>query len=493
MICKSKLVRTHVTRNSHLWFFNIYFADYLEFETAPFQFELFDLTDRTDWNLLCLVAFRSSAKSTLMTLSYVLFSVLGVQEKKFVLILAHTQTQAKQQMKNIRGALEHNETLRRDLGPFRDETDEWGASSIVFTKLGARISVASVSEAIRGVRHLQHRPDLIIVDDPEDLQSVKTKEGRDKIYQWFKGEIMPIGSKRTRIIVIGNVLHRDCLVMRLKDEIADGITTGIYREYALVGPNGQSMWPGRFPTLASIEEERRRIGNDKSWFREYLLKIIPDEDQVVKREWIKYYDKLPDRNDPALPYRMSAIAVDPGIKSTGDPTAIVAGHLYGYGQNAKIYISPIYFNGGLDYADIIKKIKEMSLRLGEGYRCQIIVETVQAQTWIFQELQPQGWPISEFLPHGLGDKEQRLSSISPLIQNTQVEFHRGCEEIINQAVNFGLENHDDLSDALVMLVLHFTKHMGHGSTQRSPICGGEPIYDPATGDIMHLGRTPKIF
>ena len=502
-ICQNKLVRSYVTRRSHLWFFNIFFADYVEYETAPFQYEIFNLTERTDWNLLCLVAFRGSAKSTLLTLSYVLWAILGVQSKKFVLIVAQTQSQAKQHMMNIRGALEHNEVLKRTLGPFREETDTWGASTIVFTKLNARISVASVSEAIRGIKHLQHRPDLVLIDDPEDLQSARTKEGRDKIYAWFKGEIMPIGSKQTRIVVIGNVLHEHCLVMRLKQEITDNVTTGIYREYPLLRSGGESMWPGKFPALTDIETERRRIGNDKTWFREYLLQVIPDDDQVVKREWIKYYDALPE-SSPAHTYRMSASAVDPGTKNKEgtDPTAIVSGHLYGHGQDARIYISPIYFNGTLDFLDIVKKVKEMSEQLGKGRRTHVVVETVQAQTYIFQDLMHQGYPVSEFYPQRYGDKEQRLTSTTaPLIQNAQIVFHRSCEEIINQIVNFGLENHDDLCDALVMLVIYLTQFMGYGDgkTQGGPVCGGnarlfpDDRRDPDTDGALLHRRHPSKF
>ena len=45
---------------------------------------------------------------------------------------------------------------------------------------------------------------------------LKTKEGRDKIFQWLTGEIMPIGDTYTKKIFIGNLLHEDCLLMRLK-------------------------------------------------------------------------------------------------------------------------------------------------------------------------------------------------------------------------------------------------------------------------------------
>jgi len=38
------------------------------------------------------------------------------------------------------------------------------------------------------MKHMQYRPDLIICDDIEDLQSVKTKEGRDKSISGYRAK-----------------------------------------------------------------------------------------------------------------------------------------------------------------------------------------------------------------------------------------------------------------------------------------------------------------
>ena len=48
-------------------------------------------------------------------------------------------------------------------------------------KYGAMILAMSVEESNRGIRYGTHRPDLIVVDDAEDLASTQTQEGRDKI------------------------------------------------------------------------------------------------------------------------------------------------------------------------------------------------------------------------------------------------------------------------------------------------------------------------
>ncbi len=481
LILVNRAVRTAITRRSHQWFFNIYFAEYIEYETAPFQYEMFDITQREEWKLFCLVAFRGSAKTTIMTQSFVLWSILGIRQTKFAVVVAQTQSQAKQHMMNIRAVLEQNDLLKRDLGPFREETEQWGASSLVFSRSGARITVVSVNESIRGIKHLQHRPDLIVIDDPEDLQSAKTKEGRDKIYEWFKGEIMPLGSKRTKVVVIGNVVHEHCLVLRLKSEIENNTTTGLYREYPLLNENNVSMWSGKFATAADVEEERKRIGNDRTWFREYMLKVLPTEDQIIRPEWIRYYDKLPDWDDPNNRYRMAASAVDLGIKdkNSSDPTAIVSGYAYGAGTAGKIYISPYFINKRMLFPEIITKIKGVSARLEQGKKSRTYIETVQAQSYVFQELKHQGYPVFEYNPRG--DKADRLASISPLIQNGQILFPRGGEELINQIVNFGVENHDDLCDALTQLVIKLMEVIGHSRSGGQVMMGGKPI----TAGLLH--------
>ena len=56
---------------------------------------------------------------------------------------------------------------------------------------------------------------VVISDDVEDTNSVKTREGRNKTYEWFTSEILPIGSQKTKFVTIGNLLHEDSLLMRV--------------------------------------------------------------------------------------------------------------------------------------------------------------------------------------------------------------------------------------------------------------------------------------
>ena len=111
-------VRRAATRESHLLFFYIYFAHYVKFESAPFHKTLFAITEDESIPMAVIEAFRNSAKTTIMGMSYPIWAILGRQQCKYVLLLAQTQQQARQYLANIKAELESNQLLRSDLGPF---------------------------------------------------------------------------------------------------------------------------------------------------------------------------------------------------------------------------------------------------------------------------------------------------------------------------------------------------------------------------------------
>jgi len=179
-ILKDTPARIAVARESHYLFFHTYFNQYVQYETADFQREMFKLTEDESTALSVIVAFRDSGKSSIITTSYPLWAILGKQQKKHILILSQTQDKARGHLRNIKHELENNEILRNDLGPFEEEHGEFGVQALVLSKFGAKISTGSVGQSIRGIRHREHRPDLIIADDIEDTQSVKTRKVETK-------------------------------------------------------------------------------------------------------------------------------------------------------------------------------------------------------------------------------------------------------------------------------------------------------------------------
>jgi phage terminase large subunit-like protein len=453
-LTKDKVVRREVMRGSFNYFFHFYFAHYVQFPTAPFQKHLILKAESDPRENMFVVAFRGSGKSTIITTAYPIWAILGLQQKKFVVIFCQTRGQAKQHMMNIRNELENNPILKSDLGPFDEESDEWGSQSLVFSNTQARITVASTEQSIRGLRHHQHRPDLIICDDVEDVASTKTREGRNKTYQWLTGDVIPSGDQDTRLIIVGNLLHEDSLLMRIRERVMKNEIDGVFISCPLIDSQGKCAWLGKFPDHASIDRERKKSGDEVAWQREYLLNIIPDDDQVIHHEWIQYYDitKLPPVNH--ITYRATYTGADLAIsaKDTADNTAFVTMRVFGRKEFLRVFVLPNPVNAKLTFPQQVEYLKLHSLTELTHSGDVLFVENTGYQDALTQILGSLGIKTTGVRPQA--DKRTRLALTATLVKNGIILFPNfGCTDLIQQIVGFGVEKHDDLADAFSMLVL----------------------------------------
>lgn len=446
--------RKALTSESLYWFFVTYFPHYITCPTADFQREMIGLFEDESLIRVAITAFRGSAKSTMATLALPIWEMVGKHKQKYTLVVSLTQGPAKQILTNIKDELASNELLTRDYGPFSEVANEWRADSIVIPQYGARISAISQSERIRGLRHHQFRPGLVIIDDVEDQETVKTMESRNQLWNWYTGEISPIGNHGTRIITVGNLLHEDSLMMRLKAGIITGGLPGVYREYPIVDDSKKILWPGKYPTWEHIEAERIAAGDESAWHREYLLKIISDKDRIVKSSWIKYYDTLPESH--RYPARLVAIGVDLAISlsQSANFTALVPAYVVGYGDKLQVYILPYIVNERLNFPKTIQSIKTLTEQLKVSFRPypRVYIESVGYQSAAAQQLSIEH-VLAEEVRIPQMDKRSRLSIVSPLIEQGKIYFPKtGAEVLIDQLLNFGVEKYDDLVDAFTLLL-----------------------------------------
>lgn len=451
-IINDTVLRKSLARQSFYYFFHIYFGSYITCETAPFQKEIIEIAEDFNQKLAVVVSFRGSAKSTLISLAYAIWSVVGEQDLKFVLIISQVQNQSKQLLANIKKEFETNDLLQKDFGTFEEPSEDWRANSLVLLKYGAKIMAASTGESIRGYRYGSHRPQLIIFDDIEDNDSVRTKDSRDKTYEFVTSDAIPAGDTNTKTIIIGNLLHQDSVVMRFKNEIESGARSGIFRSYPVVDKNGKSLWPSQYPTKQSIIALEKRIGNDRMYRQEFLLEIVSADDQIIERSWIKYYDTTPPfvGND----FRFTVIGVDLAIseKDTADFTAFVCAYIFGYGEDLKIYILPKPVNKRMDFSTQEEELKGLVESLGGKDNVKIFIENVGYQQAFVEVLQRQYYDAEGVLVNS-ASKGERLAFISGMVKAGKVLFPReGAEDLINQLVGFGIEKYNDMADAFSILV-----------------------------------------
>ncbi len=428
-----------------LGFCLIYLPHYFNLPAADFHPELIKLLE--DWKVefLSVAGFRGSAKSTFAGLALPLWAALE-NKAKFIIPINETDEVVKLTISNIRQELESNELIVADYGQLianKISATKFTESNVLLAN-GCRILGRSRGQKIRGLRHMQYRPDLVIIDDPEEREKVQKKEYRDKTEQWLRGDVIPsIEESKARLVVIGNVLHTDSLMARLK---ADEIFT--HRDYPLIDKSGRCLWTGKYPNEAALKKQEAKVGRI-AWMREYLLKVVPPDDQEVKEEWIQYYDKLP--KDSA---GKGGVGIDLAIskKETADFTSMVSGILSLDNGLPKIYVIPHPVNERLSFHETIEQMKSIHIAMRLYAHPTFYIEDIAYQKAAVQEAQRHMLAVQ---PMKAGnDKRSRLRTAATYIQNGAVLFPRkGCEDLIAQLLGFGVEDHDDLVDALVYLIL----------------------------------------
>jgi predicted phage terminase large subunit-like protein len=436
-----------------------YLPHHFPLDPSDFFDEMCAALEAGDIQRLEVIGFRGCAKSTVASLALVLWAALEHPDKyPFIIMLADTRSQASINAASVQYELRNNDLILRDYGhlkykriddprpePTLESDEDWQAMNCVLDN-GVRILSRSRGQKVRGLKHRQHRPSLIVADDVEGLDWVRTQENRDKSDRWFRGDVLPSVDENGRVIVIGNWLHTDGLMARLKN-------TGIFKvlEFSLLRDGDGSeidrcTWKAKYSTQAAIDRKRDELG-DIGFRREMLLQVVPEEGQDVHPEDIHYYDDPPFDDGNHL-----AHGVDLAIstKESADYTAIVSGEVTWNGQQIEIYIQPhpiirrMTFTETMEVLDNVRRSSPMS--------SMFFVENVAFQQVAIEEMQRRAFDVTAM--HPMKDKRARLRVAARYIKNGTVKFPRkGCEQLLTQLFGFGAEKSDDACDAIVYLIL----------------------------------------
>jgi phage terminase large subunit-like protein len=215
----------------------------------------------------------------------------------------------------------------------------------------------------------------------------------------------------------------------IKNEIINNRFTGVFKEYPLLDKNDKCLWPGKYPTEEDIQKEKMKVASEVSWQREYLLRIIPDENQVIFPEWIQFYDNLPGTKHKA--YRGTYAGVDLAISSSdsADYTAVVSAHVYGRRDKLRIYILPNPIQKRLNFPAQVDLMKDFRKTNMPSNHDKLFVESVAYQEALPQMLEKEGVEAEAIKPKG--DKRTRLTLTSSMIKSGVIKFPRqGCEDLI---------------------------------------------------------------
>ncbi len=143
-------------------------------------------------------------------------------------------------------------------------------------------------QQLRGIKVGSQRPTLIIVDDPEDENNTKTAEAMEQNLRWLLQSAVPsLDPTKGRIIVIGTPQHQRCMV-----EILKQMKGWVNMHFSPDMDKEIALWEEWQPIkkLKQKKEELESIARVSVFYREYLCKIVGDEDQLFKEEYIQYHN-----------------------------------------------------------------------------------------------------------------------------------------------------------------------------------------------------------
>lgn len=462
-LSQDRFARISICKKSFYHFLMNYLEDDFELDPADFHKDMIDSLDSLDDvnRYIAILGFRGSAKSTILE-AFALWSLINGLHN-FIVYIRSTIDDAKMSLANIRNRIEENAELQRDfnivLGDRKDHDfrEKWSESQI--TVGNCTIIAKSKGQKIRGAKFKKARIDLIIGDDIEDVKDADTVEKRNATRKWFFAEVLPATkqgalAKNVKVVLLGNLVHRDCLIKHLaKSKIVKVL------EFWIKDKDGNITWPGLYPNEEAIQAEKDKVliaGEGLGpiiWAREYEGREVDEEDSVLKRNQIQRYPKEWLQKS----FLTAGVGNDLAIsqKQTADFTTFVRGvEIKDDNGMRKLLILPNNTCKRLNFDDTIKEAVQINEDMPNGTR--FYVEKVGYQQAAIEVMEKKGIIITPMV--NTADKRSRVVSASYYAITGRVLFpEEGAEDLINNIIGFGVEEHDDYADAFANLVLGIIK------------------------------------
>lgn len=441
--------------------------------TPAFHKELWNLvTHEHPW--VAIAAPRGHAKSTAITHSYVLASIL-FRESRYALVVSDTEEQAILFLGDIKLELIENEDLISlfDIKRLVKDTEK-----VIIGQFNDgtyfRIEAKGSEQKLRGRKWRGMRPDLIVGDDLENDEIVLNDDRRKKFRDWFFNSLVPMGGDTCKIRIVGTILHMDSLLERLmppwggEHTLTDGIKFWIDEEhwnkggepwlsvrYQAHNPDfTQMLWPEKF---SKVRLERLRAGyvqqgNPEGYSQEYLNYPIDEENAYFQGE-----DFLPIEDmEENLEYY---VGCDFAI-SEKDRAAYTVMVVAGISPSGKIKIVDVRrFRG--DSLEIVEEL----FTLQQRYEPELFIiekENIARSIGPFlnQEMLRRGIYLTIDSPVPSQDKMKRAQSIRARMRAGQVEFNheaRWYHTLYTEMTQFPKSQYKDQVDAIANIGLALDK------------------------------------
>ncbi|NIT62108.1 MAG: hypothetical protein GWN00_39715, partial [Aliifodinibius sp.] len=312
------------------------------------QDEICNRFDKGVTELLC--AFRGYSKSTLC--EYLAAREMAFVPGTYVKYFSNTDQAAEGHSTAVRNFFSRDriDPLNTDkswANPFKQLVPRRGEEDYKWTdkawrlRNGNKLEAQGVNTFILGAKENKERPSLIIIDDPTDAGEPSSDK---KTIKWLREEIFPMGSPKTRIIVVGVIYRYKDVIMELindEDKVFNltflpaiderrNEDTGKLEKYITVPDwwmrRGSCCYDDENPAykcgdlsddsmeLAWQHIRQKKMQVKEEWTSQFMLKPVDDGNSIFPR------DILEQCQDPKLTfkqYRKDAELVRQSMHQTG--------------------------------------------------------------------------------------------------------------------------------------------------------------------------------
>jgi predicted phage terminase large subunit-like protein len=529
-----------------------YFKDSHKDTDAEFHKELTGLLMKMtnkEGSKIAIAAPRDSAKSTIVTLEFVIYCICYKLES-YILIISNTRDQATGFLRDIKQELESNELLMHDFPEVCDRQIKpkpapWKEGEII-TPNKVKVTALGTDQEPRSRRNRKDRPSLIILDDIEPSAPIQNPDNFNKLENWITNSVLKSGTTTTNVVYVGTIHHYDSLLAKFTSEneypgwekrIFRSIISYserldlwevwkkiFYRKEQYEGENGKDaafkyfkaneeemlkgtkvLWPARksyYDLMVQREEE-----GAYSFDSEMQNEPINPLDCYFIQEDVHFWDDMYKTEEALWPFLQTHDietlgSCDPSMGKEGvrgDPSAIIT-VVKDYTDD-KIYI--------LD-ADIVKRLpskiyEDILMYHRRRNYSEFSFEVTQAQEAMAMQLQDYisnaGLLLNIQEYRTQVNKIVRIQELQQPVKNGKILFSRKHYNLLEEMWRFPRGRFDDGLDALrqvVELCMNSTGgHLGcpqafQGNAGKSDVLGNDPDLRYTNFPQVHKERKDRF-
>ena len=392
-------------------------------------------------------AFRGSAKTTL-TRTYVAHRI-AYAVSRTIMFTSASQAHAIRNLDWLKRQILYNPHFS---SAFQlSKGDKWAEDEIEILhgvdEIPIRVVAVGMTGQIRGLNIGDHRPDLIVADDPQSEETSATPEQRNKLEQLFFGSLAKslaaeAESPHAKMVLLQTPLHRDDLISKAAiDPQWTCSTFGCFTEA------GESRWPTQFPTEVLTKDREAHIarGQLPLWLREMECKLVDAESATFQSSWLQYWDVLPED-------LTTSIGVDPAV-SDAKTAEFQVSSVIGVRKH-QTFLCEYVAKRGQAPDDFMSEFFRLILKWKPlGVAVEVVAYQKTLAWYMAKAMKERGIyvPITEY--RDKRSKQARIEqAFSGRAAHGQFYVHRTHKDFIDQFTDYPEVSHDDILDATAMAI-----------------------------------------